>query len=303
VRERPPFFSIIIPTFGRHRQLLGCLQSIAQLDYPLHRFEVIVVDDGSEPPVDAEVASRFDQIDVTVVRQEHAGPATARNTGAGRARGRFLAFTDDDCRPAADWLRALADRLDARPSCGVGGRTLNLLVDNLCSTASQMLIGYLYTYYNAAPDRARFLTSNNLALPADVFHALGGFDTTFTRTAGEDRELCDRWRHCGHHLVYAPEAVVYHAHQLTLRSYWRQHFRYGRGAHQFRRARSQRTTEPLRVEPVSFYAGIVRHPFSHSRGLGPSSLLAGLLILSQVANAAGFVCEGTSVAVAKAKPE
>jgi GT2 family glycosyltransferase len=257
---------------------------------------VIVVDDGNELPLDAVVESYTDELDVTLVSQRHAGPAMARNTGARRARGRFLAFTDDDCAPSVDWLHALADRLMARPDCAVGGQTLNLLVDNLCSTASQMLVGYLYTYYNAAPDRARFLTSNNLAVPADLFFALGGFDTAYTRTAAEDRELCDRWRQYGHPLLYAPEAVVYHAHALTLRTFWRQHFTYGIGAYQFHRARAERATGRFRIEPANFYAGIIRYPFTQSQGVAAGSLLTGLLILSQVANATGFLWEWTQAA-------
>ncbi len=43
---------------------------------------------------------------------------------------------------------------------------------------------YLYEYYNAEPDRARFLRSNNLAMAAEKFHAVGGFDPSFTRAAG-----------------------------------------------------------------------------------------------------------------------
>jgi len=45
-----PFFSVIIPTYQRPLQLATCLQALAKLDYPRERFEVIVVDDGSELP-------------------------------------------------------------------------------------------------------------------------------------------------------------------------------------------------------------------------------------------------------------
>jgi len=69
---------------------------------------VIVVDDGSEMPLEAVVAAFHDQLDVTLLTEPHAGPATARNTGAVRAKGEFLAFTDDDCTPASDWLQTLA---------------------------------------------------------------------------------------------------------------------------------------------------------------------------------------------------
>ena len=94
--------SIVIPTYGRPDQLAACLDSLEALDYPRDRFEVIVVDDGSPQPLPPYGGA----LRVTLVRQAHAGPAAARNTGAAASRGRWLAFTDDDCRPAKIATRA-----------------------------------------------------------------------------------------------------------------------------------------------------------------------------------------------------
>jgi len=293
MRQGQPFFSIVIPTYARPSQLATCFQSLARLDYSRDRFEVIVVDDGSETPPEVVVASFCGQLDVKLLTQAHAGPAAARNTGAARAKGKFLAFTDDDCAPAPDWLQSLAARFARASDCAIGGRTLNALPDNLYSTASQLLIAYLYTYYNADSDRARFFASNNLAMPADRFHAIGGFDTTYTRTAAEDRELCDRWLHHGYRMTYAPEALVYHAHALTLRTFLRQHFNYGRGAFRFRQARAQRARGRIRLEPFSFYLNLLLYPFSQVQGRR-ALLVAALLGVSQWANATGFLWEWTN---------
>src|SRR5436190_7962390 len=254
MEKSQPFFSVIIPTDGRPRQLAACLQSLACIEYPGDRFEVIVVDDGSKTPPEAVVTSFRDNIDVTLLTQAHAGPAAARNTGAKQARGTFLAFTDDDCMPKADWLQKLAERFDETPDHLIGGRTLNALPDNPYSTASQTLIDYLYTYYNPTFNQACFLTSNNLAVPAVQFRAVGGFDASFPLAAAEDRDFCDRWRHRGYRMIYAPEVLVSHAHSLTLRTFVRQHFRYGRGAFHFHHARTQRGQSRIRLEPASFYA-------------------------------------------------
>lgn len=283
-------FSIIIPTYARPEQLATCLQSLAYLDYPRNRFEVIVVNDGSEMPLEAVVAPFHSQFDVLLIAQPNAGPAKARNTGAARARGKFLVFTDDDCAPAPDWLKTLAARFATAPDCLIGGRTLNALPNNLYSTASQVLIDYLYKHYNADSNRSSFFASNNLALPADRFHALGGFDTTFPLPAGEDREFCDRWLHHGYEMIYAPEVQVYHAHKLTLPTFWRQHFNYGRGAFCFHQARSQRNDGRIKVEPLSFYFNLLTYPLS---GALPQQalLLAALFVVSQVGNVAGFFWE------------
>src|SRR5262249_39896599 len=152
--------------------LKACLTALAHLDYPQKHFEVIVVDDGGKSPLEAVVATYADRLDLLLLRQSHAGPAAARNTGAAHAKGQFLAFTDDDCRPATDWLRAFAMRFATAPDHAIGGRTLNALVDNPYATASQLIIDFVYAHYNADPSQARFFASNNLALSTDRFHAL-----------------------------------------------------------------------------------------------------------------------------------
>jgi glycosyltransferase involved in cell wall biosynthesis len=264
---------------------------MARMDYPRGSFEVIVVDDGGQTVPEALKTSFKDRLDVSFLVQEHAGPARARNTGAAKARGRFLVFTDDDCLPASDWLQTLALWFERVPEHAIGGRTVNALPDNPYSSASQILIDYLYSYYNADPDQARFFASNNLALPAERFRAIGSFNGFWMRAAAEDRELCDRWLRQGLQMTYAEEVIVYHAHALTLRTFLRQHFSYGRGAFWFHRTRTRRGMGPLKVEPVRFYRNLLLYPFAQKQGSRRRTLLMGLLLVSQIANAVGFFWE------------
>jgi glycosyltransferase involved in cell wall biosynthesis len=290
MEDKQPFFSIIVPTFNRPGQLTACLQALTRLDYPRAHFEVIVVDDGSERPIEAAVSSFCNQLNITLITQPHSGPAIARNKGATHAKGELLAFTDDDCIPIPDWLKALAMRFAETPEDMIGGRTLNVLLDNLYSAASHFLIEYLYSYYNAKSDQARFFTSNNLALIADRFHRIGGFNTFFPHAAAEDREFCERWLLHGFRMTYAPEALIYHAHRLTLHSFCRQQFNYGRGAFRFHQLRARRRLHHFRLEPLSFYANMLRYPLSEIRGPKKYLILA-LIVLSQGTNAAGFLWE------------
>jgi GT2 family glycosyltransferase len=124
-------------------------------------------------------------------------------------------------------------------------------------------------------------------LPKDLFHEIGGFDTTFSHAAGEDRELCHRWLNHGYQMIYASEAVVWHSHLLTWRNFWKQHFNYGRGAFFFQQARARNGCERGRMEPLSFYLNLMRAPFKLTEG-ARAPLLAALLFLTQCANAAGY---------------
>jgi len=217
-------FSIIIPTYERPRQLVACLDSLKGLDYPRDLFEVIVVDDGSKVPLKDVVAPFYDELNLTLLTQENAGPALARNAGAMEAKGAFLAFTDDDCTPAPTWLNKIALRLAETPDHMIGGRVINALPDNIFTASNQLMTDAVYSYYNDDSRRPHFFASNNLIVPADRFRALGGFDPTFPLAASEDREFCERWLQHGYLMTYVPEAIVGHAHALTFRNFLRHYF-------------------------------------------------------------------------------
>ena len=289
MNQAKTLFSIIVPTYNRPDKLAACLQSFVELEYPRDKFQVIVVNDSTEISVETTISPFLHQLNLTLLTQPNSGPATARNTGAFAAKGKFLVFTDDDCTVAADWLQNLENRFVETPDCLIGGRTVNALPDNIYSTASQQLIDYLYSYYNAIGDRAEFFTSNNFALDAETFQKIGGFDTTFPLAAGEDREFCFRWLNSGYGAVYAPEVTVYHSHALTLRKFWQQQFNYGRGAFLFQQIISKREAN-RKLQHPSFYLNLLTYPLFHARGI-QKLLIAALFLVSQVGIAAGLFWE------------
>ncbi|MEM8780454.1 MAG: glycosyltransferase [Cyanobacteria bacterium P01_G01_bin.49] len=282
-----PLISVIIPTYNRPERLRTCLDSFTCLNYQSDRFEVIIVDDGSDRPLDSLVNAYHDQLNLTLIRQSNAGPATARNTGATVAKGQYLGFTDDDCTLTPNWLSALENAFSKTPNALIGGKTINALLDNPYSTASQLLIDYLYDYYNSDTTQAQFFASNNFALSKELFNQVGKFDVSFPLAAGEDREFCDRWRSQNLSLNYVPDAIIYHAHHLSLSRFWRQHFNYGRGAFYFHTIRAQRGIGKIKVESISFYLNLLTYPFNKV-SVWQGIPIAYLFLLSQIANVSGF---------------
>ena len=283
-----PHFSVVVPTYERPARLAACVRALSLLDYPRERFEVLIVDDASaRRPL--EVIEQFrGALDVKLFAQtKNAGPAAARNLGAHRARGEFLAFTDDDCEPEPAWLRAFASRFAEEPARVVGGRTINALADNPYSETSQLIIEVVYEHFNREASDAHFFASNNFAVHSESFREAGGFDETF-RTS-EDREFCARWRSRGLGMTYEPRAVVRHSHRLTPGSLWRQHFGYGRGALRFHRERAARGDRPFKPD-TDFYTKLLRAALSQTPKTKAAQLTA-LLLWSQAANAAGFFYE------------
>ena len=91
-----PTVTVVIPTHARAAQLEACLGGIAKLNSVPGAFEIVVVDDGGPQSLEPLIASWRDRLPVRLTVREQGGPAKARNDGAAMARGRFLAFIDDE---------------------------------------------------------------------------------------------------------------------------------------------------------------------------------------------------------------
>lgn len=287
-----PFFSIVIATYNRPKELGRCLESLKSLNYPQDLFEVIIVDDGGPIPLTNVVEPFRVHLEIKLIRQANRGCGAARNAGAKQARGDYLAFTDDDCIHTPDWLKSLAAHFALNPDAMIGGRTINRLERNPYSAASQLITDYLFSHYNARPESARYL--NSIALPSLAFHALGGFDESFFMSA-EDRDFCERWLKAGCEMVYLPELIIFHAHHLTLRTFFRQHFNYGRGAFHYHRRHPAPTSQKKGARALSFYLKLLSYAFSQSDGpRGRALVLTTLIFLSQFAIGCGWLHERVS---------
>lgn len=297
--------SVVIPTYRRPGKLRRCLEALDLQGMGPDELEVVVVEDGGEAPELADLRSRsFGGFAIIWLNQEHAGPATARNLGARTSTRQFIAFTDDDCMPRPDWARSILNGLSDGVEV-IGGHTVNAVEANLYSCASQLLVSYITDYgINCGQP---FFASNNLAISRRSFEAMGGFDEHFPLPGGEDRDLCERLVESGFILDFRPDAVVDHYHDLTLFQFWRQHFRYGRGAYQFHKARARRRSK-FNLQPVagaipslrlSFYRGLVSYAWgqrAEASGMGgtPKLLAAAALLGSQLPNALGYFREAVS---------
>jgi GT2 family glycosyltransferase len=281
-------FSVIVPTYERPAQIAACVAALRRMEQPGGALEIVVVNDGGAP-LSAALASPAagDGCELRVIEQANAGPAAARNAGAAAARGSYLAFTDDDCRPELGWLTALDAALDAQPDALAGGRTVNAATASPFAETSQILADFVASHFDGGAG-GRFFTSNNLAVARERFVESGAFDTSFPFSAGEDREFCDRWSAQGRPSVFVESAVVRHEHALSARRFVRQHFTYGRGAAAFRRVRAT-TGRPVRIEP-SFYVRSLAHAWHAAPGARGLAYVA-LTVLAHASYGAGLLWE------------
>lgn len=287
-KDQKLLLSIVIPTYNRPESLKRCLSSLAGLNLngSSGDLEIIVVDDGSVPSCEWVAGVLPPECCCRFLRQENKGPSAARNHGAVHARGRFLAFLDDDCSLPSDWFARVKQSLD--PQRMIGGTTINRAA-GIFSEASQILIDYLYQHFKHQGIQTCFLTSNNMVVPAPLFRECGGFSEAFPIAGAEDRDFCARWLSGGHEILHVPEIVVDHYHAMTFTQFFRQHFNYGFGAFIFHESKRVRDGGKIKLEPLRFYFDLLLFPFSKKPACaGRAFTLSLCMLLSQFCNFVGY---------------
>lgn len=216
--EPCPEVSVVVPAYNAAETLSLCLAALSAQDFPAHRYEVIVVDDGSTDAT-AEIARDAGAL---VLSQANAGPAAARNRGAQAARGELLLFTDADCAPVAAWIGALTAPLADQQVAGAKGAYLTRQ-RGIVPRFTQVEYEERYDRM-AGADTIDFVDTYSAAYRRDIFLANGGFDTIFPTASVEDQELSFRLAEKGYRLLFVPEARVYHRHNPTLSAYARRKY-------------------------------------------------------------------------------
>ena len=97
--------SVVIATYNRPALVERLLRQLATQRLSGRSFEVVVVDDGSSPPVAPGLRALDLPFRLEVVEQQNAGAAAARNAGAAAARGELLVFVDDDMQVCPGFLQ------------------------------------------------------------------------------------------------------------------------------------------------------------------------------------------------------
>lgn len=115
--ERPvPEISLVVVVYNMAREAprtLYTLSAAYQKNIAADRYEVIVVDNGSTPPLDPNTLQQLDG-NFRLIRMEHASPSpvAAINRGLAEARGKLIGALIDGARMASPGLLSLAAKAD-----------------------------------------------------------------------------------------------------------------------------------------------------------------------------------------------
>ena len=204
--------SVVMPCYQTPPPTLArTLATLEGQSYPRHLFEVVVVDDGSDPPLRAPSSP----LEVKVVRQERRGfgVARARNTGAEAAAHDILLFLDSDMLVEADWMAAHARWHHVVSDALTAGFRAHVAADDLSPDAirnrrgtlqallagrpmdSPRMAGHLIRTANLtarADDLFRVIEGADFGIGKPFYRAIGGSDESFQRWGMEDIELAYR---------------------------------------------------------------------------------------------------------------
>ncbi len=223
--------SVVVPYYQTHAETLPkTLAALEGQSYPRNLFEVVIVDDGSEPPLNRPRNAPFK---VRVVHQERRGfgLARARNNGARAAAHDILLFLDSDVLAGPAWIAAHARWHHAVADALTVGLTSYVATSDICAETVRRAAGGLAGLLAGRPtdppraegllrrtndlrtkDDAVFMAmaGNNFGIRKEFYAEIGGSDESFARWGYEDTELAHRAYVRGGMIAPAHDAVGWH---------------------------------------------------------------------------------------------
>jgi GT2 family glycosyltransferase len=222
-----PRVAIVILNYNGLHHLEGCFSSLRALDYPEDRYEVVLVDNGSSDGSVEALAERWPWVRA-IANERNVGFSAGCNQGAHASpEAELFVFLNNDMRVEPDWLRELVAPVVREECAAATAKMLSWDGKRLDSAGGGMNfhgIGIQKGYREEPgpahdrPARTLFACGGAMAVDADVFRTVGGFDEEFFAYY-EDVDLGWRmWVH-GHEVHYAPRAVCYHHHSSTSKTF------------------------------------------------------------------------------------
>lgn len=202
----PPRIDVIICTFNRAEYLPRLLNALGVQTAPPSSFEILIVDDGSTDGTEnmcRDIARTIPNLQYERALRNQ-GLAKSRNLGITLSKAPLLAFIDDDCIPARDWVERMIAALDKHSI--VAGAIESPTEDfwKLCHN-----IGQFHPFLGSRKARkTRFIAGANMGFQRRVLESIGGFEPE--RRMAEDMECVLRAGRAGIDVAFRPEAVVMH---------------------------------------------------------------------------------------------
>ncbi len=232
--------SVVLVNYRKPDDTLACLEGLGALDWPADSLEVIVVDNESGDGSAAAITEGAPGVRL-IEAGENRGFAGGCNLGAAAARGRYLAFINNDAKPDPQWLRAAVSVLEGHGSVAcVASKVLDwegATVDFIDAGLSfyghgfKLHVGEASAGLGNEEHDVLFASGAAMVIDAEVFRHVGGFDERFFMFF-EDVDLGWRLWLSGYEVRYVPSSLVFHRHHASMTDVgaWREHYLLERNA-------------------------------------------------------------------------
>jgi glycosyltransferase involved in cell wall biosynthesis len=216
----PLSIDLVICTYDNAALLDRTLEAMSRLRVPPEvRCGVLVVDNNCTDPT-AEVVDRWAAsfpLPLRIVREPRQGLTPARLRGVLETGGEWIAFVDDDCLLAEDWVEQAARFAAEHPQCGAfGGR----VVPEWETEPPPFVLAHRYAYaaksHGDTPHRRQWLAGAGMVVRRTALRACGWTDRPLledrvggTLVSGGDVEIGMRIA-AGHEVWYVPACTLRH---------------------------------------------------------------------------------------------
>ncbi|MBL7056157.1 glycosyltransferase [Candidatus Woesearchaeota archaeon] len=219
--KKNPKISIIVPVLNSEKTIEQCIISLLNQHYPKNKYEIIIVDNGSEDRT-LDIIKKFEK-KIIILNQPKRGSYKARNKGLKHAKGEIIAFTDSDCIPNRKWIFHIINAFENKNLKVVGG-------DIKALDTSSVLLRYCNEYshlqkpllYSNLPS---FATAN-MAVNKKSLKQTIAFNESLER--GADTEFCSRIIKNSGEACYEPKALVRHVYSNSLVELLKKQYDYGK---------------------------------------------------------------------------
>jgi glycosyltransferase involved in cell wall biosynthesis len=201
---------------------------------PKDRYEIIVVDNCSTDSTKDVVEQYSSKGNVRYIYEPALGLSYARNTGWRSAKGKYVAYLDDDAIACSIWFDKILEVFETiipRPGC-TGGKTDPLWeAPRPAWLSDELVMGLTVIDWFETPQvltdlSQKWLVGANIAFPVEVLERVGGFVSGLDRAGKKllssgDIFLEKQIMKAGYSCFYHPEiAVSHHIQKSRLEKRW-----------------------------------------------------------------------------------